>query len=462
MIENVMTKSAGGPNLRLETLIRIRWLAVIGQTVAVLLVAYVLKYEFYLSLCLALIAASAWLNVFLRLRYRASFRLTETAAVALLGYDILQLGMLLFLTGGLQNPFAMLLVVPVIVSATTQSIRQFAPLGMLAVGTASLLVFVHLPLPWQPANGLDLPLVYVAGMWVAIISTMVFTAVYTYRVAEEARQLSTALAATELVLQREQHLSVLDGLAAAAAHELGTPLSTITLVAREMIRDLPEDSPLLEDARLLSGQAERCRAILKKLTSLSEEGDDHIGRMPLSSLMEEVAVPHRDFGIELAVTPGAMPGEPRCVRNPGILYGLGNLVENAIEFASTRVEFAAEWDADTVVVTITDDGPGFAPDLIERIGEPYMTARRKEKGKTGGGLGLGLFIAKTLLERSGASLEFANEEENGKFGGGAHITVRWPRSVFDIGERGLSYAGEGRQVAGARKQAIVDSGHTGF
>ncbi|MCG6859178.1 MAG: ActS/PrrB/RegB family redox-sensitive histidine kinase [Salaquimonas sp.] len=426
MVDSVLNRSAGGPALRLETLIRIRWLAVIGQTVAVLLVAHFLRYDFYLSLCLALIAASAWLNVFLRLRYRASFRLTEVAAVALLGYDILQLAMLLFLTGGLQNPFSMLLIVPVIVSATTQSIRQILPLAILAVGAASALVFFHLPLPWEDGASLQLPLAYVSGMWVAIFSMMVFTAVYTYRVADEARQLSAALAATELVLQREQHLSTLDGLAAAAAHELGTPLATIALVSKEMIRELPQGSPLSEDAQLLRGQAERCRQILGKLTSLSEAGDDLIGRVPLSSVMEEVAAPHRDFGIELVVTPGSIAGEPKCMRNPAILYGLGNLVENAIDFAASRVEFTGNWDDQAITITIADDGPGFPPDLIERIGEPYVTTRRRDTRQTGGGLGLGLFIAKTLLERAGASIEFANAET-----GGAIVTVRWPRAMAD-------------------------------
>ena len=436
MAESVTNQTAGGPNLRLETLIRIRWLAVVGQTVSVLFVAFYLKYDFYLSLCLALIAASAWLNVFLRLRYRASFRLTESAAVALLGYDILQLAMLLFLTGGLQNPFAVLLVVPVIVSATTQSIRQIVPLGILAVGAASLLVFFHLPLPWQKGAELDVPLVYVVGMWVAIVAMMVFTAVYTYRVADEARQLSAALTATELVLQREQHLSALDGLAAAAAHELGTPLATIALVSKEMIRELPEGSPLAEDALLLRGQAERCRDILQKLTSLSSADDDTIGRIPLSSLMEEVAAPHRDFGIELVVEPGATPGEPKCMRNPAILYGLGNLVENAVDFAASKVEFTGRWDAEWVTITVNDDGPGFPADLIEHIGEPYMTTRPSGDTSTGGGLGLGLFIAKTLLERAGAGLEFANAEE-----GGAVITVRWPRANIDIGEQTTAMSG---------------------
>ena len=433
MVDEVLQHNTSGPSLRLETLIRIRWLAVFGQTVAVFFVAFVLKYEFYLSLCLALIALSAWLNVFLRLRYRATFRLTNWAAMALLSYDILQLAMLLFMTGGLQNPFAVLLVVPVIVSATAQSFRQIMPLGVLAMLAATVLVFFHLPLPWQPGESLQMPLVYVAGMWVAIASALAFTAFYTYRVADEARKLSNALAATELVLQREQHLSALDGLAAAAAHELGTPLATIALVSKELIRELPQGSPLHDDASLLRSQAERCREILKKLSSLSEEGSSHIGRLALSSLMEEVAAPHRDFGVKLALSPGTTPGEPVFERNAGIVYGLGNLVENAVDFARNKVNFHAEWSDSEVMIKLSDDGPGFPPELLERIGEPFMTTRRRDPDATGGGLGLGLFIAKTLLERSGATLEFSNSSGDLP---GASVKVKWKRETVDLQKMG--------------------------
>lgn len=427
---HALIPNTGGSQLRLETLVTIRWLAIVGQTIAVSVVAFALQYRFAVSACLGLIAMSAWLNVFLRLRYRASFRLPDFAALALLGYDIAQLALLLYLTGGLQNPFSVLLVVPVVVSAATQSPRQILPLGCLTGLAATLLVFFHQPLPWAQTGGLNLPLVYLAGTWAAIVSTLVFTAVYAYRVADEARKLSNALAATELVLQREQHLSMLDGLAAAAAHELGTPLATIALVSKEMMRELAEDSPLREDASLLRSQAERCRQILQKLSSLSEEGDDHIGRLKLSSLMEEVASPHRHFGVELSVTPGAKPGEPVLARNAGILYGLGNLLENAVDFAKARVEFAASWDASALTVTIRDDGPGFAPNMIERVGEPFLTTRRRDPEATGGGLGLGLFIAKTLLERSGASVEFANAPKPDATG--ARVAIRWPRSLVDL------------------------------
>ncbi|MEM7463380.1 MAG: ActS/PrrB/RegB family redox-sensitive histidine kinase [Pseudomonadota bacterium] len=429
MIEKKVSKPGNRADLRLDTLIRIRWLAIIGQTVAVFLVWFGLGFEFYLELCLILIALSAWLNLFLRLRYRASFRLTGHAALALLSYDILQLSMLLYLTGGLQNPFSILLIVPVVVSATTQGFWQFVPLGALTIVAATLLVFFHLPLPWYPGEEFQLPLVYIAGNWVALVSTLVFTAVYAYRVADEARNLSDALAATELVLQREQHLSLLDGLAAAAAHELGTPLATIALVSKEMQRELTVDSPLREDAMLLRAQAERCREILQKLTSLSGEGEGHIGRMRLSSLMEEVASPHRDFGIAIDLVPGSVPGEPVLNRSPAILYGLGNLIENAVDFAESRVKFSARWNDDSVTIQISDDGKGFSRDLLERAGDPFVTTRKSEQRESGGGLGLGLFIAKTLLQRSGATIEFSNAVNPGEHG--AVVSVTWPRQYFE-------------------------------
>ena len=443
MVDKLIVRRPLEPNLRLETIIRIRWLAICGQIAAVFFVAFVLGYDFYLSLCLALIAASAWLNVFLRMRYRASYRLSENAALALLGYDILQLSALLYLTGGLQNPFSILLIVPVVVSATTQSFWQFVPLGLLAVTCATLLVFVYQPLPWEEDTSLQLPLVYLIGNWVAITSTLAFTAIYAYRVADEARKLSQALTATELVLQRQQHLSALDGLAAAAAHELGTPLATIALVSKEMLRELPEGSALGEDAALLRSQAERCRDILRKLSSLSDQGEQHIGTLAISSLMEEVAEPHRALGAEILIEPGSLPGEPVFHRNPGILYGLGNLVENAVEHAAERVEFTAEWDDDEVRIIIRDDGPGLSDDLIERIGEPFVRSRKKRSrnGAERVGLGLGLFIAKTLLQRSGADLEIANIDQRGQHG--AVASVVWPRVAIDLASNVVSGGAEG-------------------
>jgi two-component system, sensor histidine kinase RegB len=415
--------------LRLNTLIRLRWLAIIGQTVTVLAVAYWLEFPLPVGFCLALIACSAWLNLHLAFRYPATHRLSPFAAHGILMFDALQLAGLLFMTGGLTNPFSVLMAVPVVISATSQPLRLTIVLGLFVIAAASLLVFVQLPLPWYSGTSLPIPFVYVAGIWLAVVSTIVFTAVYAWRVAEEARQLAAALTATELVLQREQHLSALDGLAAAAAHELGTPLATIALVAKEMERALGEDPRFGDDVVLLRSQSERCREILKRLTSLSSESEVHMQKMPLTSLIEEVIAPHRDFGVAIRLDPAdSLGAEPVGQRNPGVIYGLGNLVENAVDFARAAVTVAWRWDATAVTITVLDDGPGFSADVIDRIGEPYTTRRMAGDAQAGGGgLGLGLFIAKTLLERSGAVLSFRNASQPGM---GALVEVTWPREAF--------------------------------
>ncbi|MBN9271442.1 MAG: ActS/PrrB/RegB family redox-sensitive histidine kinase, partial [Mesorhizobium sp.] len=277
--------------LRLNTLIRLRWLAIVGQSTTVLIVAYVLKFPLQVSICFALIASSAWMNLFLAFRYPAAHRLTPFAAFGILVFDSLQLAGLLYMTGGLTNPFSLLMTVPVVISATSLPLRLTAILGALVMTVATLLVFFHMPLPWYEGSPLVMPFIYVAGMWMAVLSSIAFTAMYAFRVAAEARLLANALAATELVLQREQHLSALDGLAAAAAHELGTPLATIALVSKEMEKALGSDPKYGEDVTLLRSQSERCREILKRLTSLSSEGEAHLARLPLTSLVEEVIAP---------------------------------------------------------------------------------------------------------------------------------------------------------------------------
>ena len=423
-----------GRSLRLETLVRLRWLAVVGQTVAVLFIDLGLGFPLPIGFCFVLIALSACLNIMLRIRYPATLRLGSGPALMLLAYDVVQLSGLLYLTGGLDNPFAILLLVPVIVSATTLAPRATILLGLLVVALTSVLSFNHWPLPWHPDASLTLPLPYTAGVWVALVSTCVFTGVYAFRVAQEARQLAKALNATEMVLAREQHLYALDGLAAAAAHELGTPLATIALVARELERQIPPGTPHADDVQLLKSQSQRCRDILAKLTSLSGQVDQHLARQPLTHLIEEVVEPYRAFAAAIVIAParGAGP-EPVGRRNPAIVQGLANLVENAIDFAKSKVEVAAEWSEASVSVTITDDGPGFAAGIIDRIGEPYLTTRAPpgygRADHEAGGLGLGVFIAKTLLERTGAHLELANREAPES---GAVVKVEWPRAFMDV------------------------------
>ena len=424
-------------NVRLDTLVRLRWLAIIGQTTAVLVVYYGLDFELPIYACLAAIILAAWLNVALRLRFHMTQRLEPDRAAWLLAFDVAELAVLLFLTGGLQNPFAFMFLGPVLLSATALPPRFTLMLGGFAVVCATILVFVHYPLPWDSDDPLQLPPIYMIGVWLCILLAIGFIGAYAWQITEESRQLSDALAATELVLAREQHLSQLDGLAAAAAHELGTPLSTISVIAKELERAIAPNAPHGDDVRLLREQARRCRDILAKLTELSAGGEP-FDRMPLTALIEEVVAPHRNFGVTIDVSvPGDRSAEPVGARNPAILYGLGNLLENAVDFARDRVSVDARWSEESVGVTISDDGPGFAPEILARIGEPYVTSRRHHQGDTGeepAGLGLGFFIAKTLLERSGATLSFENRALPER---GAVIRLGWSRNDF---EQSLTFA----------------------
>ena len=442
-------ESHNDSRLRLQTIVRLRWFAVAGQTLAVLICHFGLGFKLQLGYCLLLIALSAWLNVYLRLRISGRHRLGETNAMMLLGYDIVQLAGLLFLTGGISNPFVVLLVAPVTVSAATLPVRSTFILGASALSFAALFIFYHQPLPWAGSTPPPvLPDLYKVGQFAAVVATTVFLALYVRRLASEARQMSAALSATELVLAREQRLHALDGLAAAAAHELGTPLATIALVAKELSRDLPADQIdnklLTEDLELLHTQAKRCRDILQKLTRAPQERDPMHAHMTIRQVIDEACEPHRQGPVIVDIWPhdksnavalstdGQVISEPEGERQPGIMYGLGNLIENAVDYASSRVSVTAAWNEQSVSVSIVDDGPGFAPTVIDQLGEPYMRAQstKKLRGGERSGLGLGFFIAKTLLERSGATLEFDNRELPES---GAIVRVNWSPENFESG-----------------------------
>jgi len=432
----------GESRLRLQTIVRLRWLAVIGQSLTVIGLYFVLGIDLPIGGCLAVIALSAWLNVALRLRYPASQRLRSGFAFMMLGYDILQLAVLLYLTGGLQNPFAFLLVAPVTVSAATLPVGITAALGALAIAAATLLTSSHYPLPWFHHTNLLLPFPYVMGVWAAVVSGILFIGFYSWRTAEEARRMAKALAAAEMVLAREQKLSALDGLAAAAAHGLGTPLATIAVVAKELMRSAAPDDPHYDDLALLRAQAERCRDILADIAGGGERHDLIVSRLPLTLLIEEVVAPHRLVAVPIEVETGPVEDdaprqssvrEPVTERNPGVLYGLGNLVENAIDFAVSKVTVEARWSDEAVKIVIADDGMGFPANVLEELGEPFVTTRRaqsegQQTAEEHAGMGLGFFIAKTLLERSGAQLELANRPPPE---GGAMVTVVWPRERFE-------------------------------
>jgi two-component system sensor histidine kinase RegB len=410
--------------ISLRTLVPIRWVAIAGQALALLTVHYGLGFHLPLLTSLLVVAASAVLNVVLIVRRQVARELSERYAALCLGYDILQLAVLLYLTGGLHNPFSILFLAPVTVAATILSRRFVMGLSVLAVAAISVLALWHFPLPWR-TEPLLFPPELVVGAWTALVLATAFIALYTWSVAQDARRLRDAVAATQLALAREQQVSAVGALAAAAAHELGSPLATIAVVAKELVRELSPGSPYAEDAALLLSQSDRCSRILAELSQRPEEdGGSPYTRLSISALVEAAGAPHRERGIRLifAATGAPEEDEPQVRRSPEIMHGLNNLIQNAVQFARREVTVTTYWDARRVTVEITDDGPGFMLHLLSRLGEPYLSTRAGAANH----MGLGIFIAQSLLERSGARLTFENLDE-----GGAHVAISWNRANLE-------------------------------
>ncbi len=434
--------SAVRGRVRLRTLSNLRWMATAGQAAALFVVYFGFRYSLPLVECLSCVVFSAGLNVFLALRYPPSHRLTNREATAYLAYDVLQLAILLYLTGGIANPFALMFIAPVVIAASTLNLGNTLILGGIALASASFISVVHEPLPWPQAENLNLPPLYLAGLWISLVLSIGFTSIYAWRVASEGARMSAGLAATQLALAREQRLSSLGALATAAAHELGTPLGTIAVVAHELERVLDPDSQEAEDVRLLRGQAERCRMILMRLARPEEAMLGATARLPICALLDDIANAYRGDDLDIAIAPAPTnrnEPQPQVWRAPELLHGLGNIIENAADFARSSVRVEASWSPTMLRVTVEDDGPGFSPDIFERIGEPYITSRpgdyaigESELGPQTApmgkheGLGLGFFIAKTLLEQTGGTVKAVNPPE-----GGARVSVFWPRGHID-------------------------------
>ncbi|MEM9756422.1 MAG: ActS/PrrB/RegB family redox-sensitive histidine kinase, partial [Pseudomonadota bacterium] len=387
------------------------------------------------------IGASVVSNLVAMAVFPETQRLSDRDAMLTLLFDLMQLSCLLFLTGGLNNPFALLILAPVTISATALTLRSTLLLGLTAIALVTALGRYHLPLTMGDGTEIALPELFLAGFWCAIVIGIVFLAAYARRVAQESHSMSQALAATQMALAREQKLTDLGGVVAAAAHELGTPLATIKLVSTELVDELEDRADLREDAALIRDQADRCRDILRSMGRAGKD-DLHLRTAPLSAVLREAAEPHAARGIDIVFdcgpADGAAAAQPVVRRMPEVIHGLRNLVQNAVDFAEQRVWVEAEWSRDTVRVRISDDGPGFPSDLLGRLGDPFL--RRRPAAPSGGaaragydGMGLGLFIAKTLLERSGARLEFRNAtdpflaEDEYPDQRGAVVEVIWPK-----------------------------------
>ncbi len=406
----------------LRTLVYIRWIAATAQLVTLLVVRFGLAVSFDLVPCLGIAALPVAVNVLVPV-YKRGQRIRAIDALMFLGFDVAQLSAMLALTGGLANPFALLIVGPVAVAAGLLPrvhavvLTAFAVLFISALGLFMPLLPVFMP--W-----LVLPPLYLFGIWAALVIACCFIAAYNWTVSDDMRRAGDALAATQAALAKEQRWSALGALAAAAAHELGSPLGTIAVVVREIGRELPPDSPIADDIALLQSQSDRCRDILTELARKPEQANAPFDTTTLAVLLTSIAAPYNERGLRFVVTAHAADGSapPLVGRSPELVHGLGNIVQNALQFACRQVDATISWSADDIEILIHDDGPGFAPGLLGRVGEPYISGRKPGEEH----LGLGVFIALTLLERTGAAVDFANADV-----GGARVTCTWRRGDLD-------------------------------
>lgn len=436
--------------VRIRTLVLLRWMAICGQLAALSVAVFVYRLQIEFGLCLLVIGASVVANLAAGFILPANKRLSEGEALLTLLFDITQLAALLYMTGGLDNPFALLILAPVTISATALQLRTTVVLGAAAAALITVLELYALPLRLPTGAPLAVPPTLRFGFWVAIVTGILFMAVYSRRVASEIRSMSEALLAAQMALAREQKLTDLGGVVAAAAHELGTPLATIKLVSTELMEELKDDPDLASDAELIRQQADRCRDILR---SMGQAGKDDLQMhfAPVAEVIREAAEPHMARGktIELSAHPirDGAARQPTIQRRPEIVHGLRNLVQNAVDFARSTVWVEAEWTARSLSIRVIDDGPGYPPNVLGRIGDPFIRARGEAQPDPERpeyeGMGLGLFIAKTLLERSGAELSFANAapptpaaapaggSPSGPERSGAIVEVIWPRDRIE-------------------------------
>ena len=418
--------------LRVRTLVTLRWL-VIGLETALLLVVLGLGYTVPYPLCFAVVGAAAWINLLTGIASPGQRVFGDREAAAQLSLDILQISALVFLTGGDTNPFTLMLIAPVTLAAATLPLRPVLILGAMAAVLTALLAVVSLPLPEAPGAAVLIPMSFRIGAAIANVAGIALTAGYVRQAAVESARMALALDVTQAVLAREQRLSALGALAAAAAHELGTPLATISIVAKELGREAPTQA-VKDDADLLVSQAERCREILRRLTETPAAASDQVHeRLSLRQLVQEVIEPHagvKGVRVEAIVTGAKGVKTPDIRRLPEITHAFTSFVENAVDFAASEVLVSARFDAETLSIEVRDDGPGFAPEVLAKLGEPYVTTRPGAEGSRTGhiGMGLGFFIAKTLLERTGALVTFQNGRPHG-----AVVAARWPRSKIEAG-----------------------------
>ncbi|MGB0797784.1 MAG: sensor histidine kinase RegB, partial [Planktomarina sp.] len=420
--------------IRLHTLVMVRWFAIMGQTCAIVLAHVVYGLQLALIPCAIAIGMSVMANLVAYISFPDNRRLNEAETVYTLLFDTFQLCLLLAFVGGLNNPFALLVLAPLTIAATVLPTRSTVYLAITAVLMITIVGLAHIPIRTAGGVILRMPNIFVFGFWTAIITGIIFISVYTRRVTAEMTSMSEALLATQMALAREQKLTDLGGVVAATAHELGTPLATIKLVSAELMEELGDHEELHADAVLIREQADRCRDILQSMGRAGKD-DLHLRSAPWAAVIREAAEPHihrgKDVVFEFDGVLESDPTHPDVLRKPEVVHGLRNLIQNAVDFAQATVFVDISWSDTKLSVSITDDGRGFTPQALSRIGDPFVRRRRKPGTPSDRpgyqGMGLGLFIAKTLIERTGGSVSFDHDQPKG-----AKIIMIWPRTNLEM------------------------------
>ena len=411
-----------GENLNLDrkTLVILRWIAIFGQIIAINLVFFVLGLEFPITLAYIIIFAGLITNLFLQFRIK-SIQLKDFYASIFLIYDLIQLSFLLYLTGGISNPFSILLIVPAIVSSTFLSVGTTIILGFLTISFLFFLTIFHYPLPGLSEYSFIFPKYYIVGLFIAIIIGLIFLSYFGIRFAGETKKRSEALNKLQEMISKEYELESLGGQAAAAAHSLGTPLATITVVAKELRKEIGNNSEYSKDIDLLISQTKRCSEILKKISRKQIEDDKFISNIKIEDLLHEIIDSFKETSSkEINIIPEKDENKIDIRRTPEIIYGLRNFIGNAVKFSKSKVVIYLKSDQKKIIVTIIDDGPGFPDDVVNILGEPYIKSKSKDVSSNSG-LGLGIFLGKTLLEKQGAHLLFSKNT----ILGGASVMIAW-------------------------------------
>ncbi len=403
-----------------KTLVILRWIALVGQYLTISIVYFIFKFELPFFYCSLIIFVGVLTNLYLQFKFKKN-QLNNFSATFCLFYDLLQLSLLLYLTGGITNPFAILLIVPAIVASTFLTLRSTINLSITTVIVLVVLTIYNLPLPHYGELHFHIPDTYLYALPISIVITLIFLTYFGVRFGIQSRKRTEALNKLELILAKEHELESIGLQAAAAAHSLGTPLSTITVVARELEKEIGNNPKYVKDIDLLLSQTKRCSDILRNLSKDQFKEDSFLSNIKIEELLNEIVRSFAEISekkLSLLVEKNKI--NPQIDRTLEITYGLRNFIGNAVKYSNSFVDISLESNNKITEVKVCDDGPGFSEDILDVLGEPYIRSKDKIIS-TKSGLGLGTFIGKTLLERMKANVKFDKCLKTN----GAMVIIKW-------------------------------------